>query len=289
MKAFRKDVEVGYTEEFCIICVSDIHFLKSNHIPEYVNTVIKEVKKHPGCIVFELGDICDYIATSDPRFSASSLPDEILTGTPKEIKARLGDIYKYSTEQICKKLQPIKDNIFASVIGNHEAKVGQYHHLNVQKLKCELLECHNGGTSAIINIVAKRTKSSEQKTIRVLIKHHPVGGGRTLGAPYNSMEKLANLHDVDIVAAGHIHVPVHNLLQKTTTGSGKNPKIINKDLLLINTGSATMNRKQDTDTYEEFGNYRTNPIFVYKIFVRPFNPTKVPRIRVEEVRVLCTD
>ena len=37
-------------------------------------------------------------------------------------------------------------------------------------------------------------------------------------------------------------------------------------MLLINTGSATQNRKENVDTYEEFANYATNPIFVYKIF-----------------------
>jgi len=279
VEIFKKRLNFKSRKDSVILLpIGDLHHMKVNQSKKQLREVVKWVKENPNVYVIEVGDSADFIATSDKRFSASGLPDELLTGTPAEIRKKIGNVYKHSLDELIKELSPIKDRILLSVTGNHEGKVLQYHHFDAQAYKCEGLGIPNGKLSCFLNLHLMR--SSNSFLYRIFVKHAPPGGaGRTAGAKYNALEKMIASKEVDIVICGHTHAACYLHQRRETTTISDPPRLALKDIYAVNVGSFTETLVEGVETYEEERGYRSNPIILHKIIITPFGLQ--PRIDIE--------
>jgi len=278
------------SDEIIIIPYGDVHKGKSNHNPELLRRLFRYVKENDNVYLVDLGDLSDNISFSDKRFSVNAIPDELLEGSPKEIKEKLGNIYMNGLQELKKIIAPVADKHIVSVYGNHESKVKRIHHINLHSMLCDDLDIQNGGLACIVNLVFRmKGKNKASKVLRMYVKHRPKGGvGKTAGAKYNAITYGSQLVDADIYLTGHIHQPCHEwkLINSTTTSHPPKMKKIKK--LFISVASHTDCMKDGDESYEEEANYSGSLFLIHKIRIKPFQGglTTETRISVEEWEIV---
>jgi hypothetical protein len=132
----------------------------------------------------------------------------------------------------------------------------QGHHFHVYKTgkttdmeMCEWLEAPFLGTCAVKRLVVERkaTDYSAAITSFQIWAHHGAGGGETVGAMLNKLEKMANhWEDIDCFLVGHANklggAPIERMNMQWDTNTG--PRLTHRKIALACTGSFSRGYKQ---------------------------------------------
>jgi hypothetical protein len=194
-----KPITVVYNEVIGIDFFSDMHEDTANFCESSWNRFmlgcIERKDRMSNYFVFGLGDYNDFLSTSENRKIQNS---ELHEST----SAKLSKLVDADVKSVCKRLDPIKENIVGLSEGNHtwiypNGKTST--ESMCSRLGCEYLEylfvvkipivCTSGARSSII-----------------ICGVHGKYSGKRAGATINGLEDLASIFmDADIYVMGHDH------------------------------------------------------------------------------------
>ena len=236
MKVIIHDIDISAEHPFCLIPISDVHMGHVDHDKDFAKKTMDWIAKK-GASAILLGDLIDGICPKDLRFENTSIADEF--------KVHLDNLHHKQTEAVLKLIDPIKDNIIAVMVGNHEETVKKYYSYDATQVIAEAIKKPALPDPAYV--ILRFNHGGSKRLVTLFCTHGQFLGGRKRGGKVNRMEDLASDHDADIYLAGH----THDIWETRTcrTGVSKKGNYEKQRKRFINTGSFM-------DTYLE-GDYST--------------------------------
>lgn len=152
------------------------------------------IKNDPMALWVDVGDKCEFISPSDPRWDTGVIEDWV---HPDNIALDQSNWY-------CDLFSPIKDKCIGLLEGNHEDAMRIHSHIDVQKYICDKLGVDNLGYSCFIRFIFKRNKSNEAHQFIGYFAHGS-GWAVTKGAKLNRLQRVMDAFEADLYAIGHMH------------------------------------------------------------------------------------
>lgn len=183
--------------------VGDEHVGASGFAEDKLRQTVQEVKANPNAYVVGMGDYCDFIGFTDPRFDPAQID-------PSYRIADLKNIAEKQLRHFTSIMNPIRDRYIGWIGGNHEDQWERHYHYS----PVYYLQDWAGGQakalsySAIITIKIQDDTKAKENQIRYefdIYAHHGWGGARTDGADLSKVMGLVASVDADIYAMGHGH------------------------------------------------------------------------------------
>lgn len=129
-------------------------------------------------------------------------------------KSSVSDIYaetmnpKEALNTAVKLFEPVKDRILCLVGGNHERRIYKESGIDISEVLASKLGVHYAGDECYLKIrLGKATgRGGNGKPIAYTVYvTHGHGGGRTMGAKVNNLQRLADIVLADIYIMSHVH------------------------------------------------------------------------------------
>ena len=202
MEILKKDIKAsGRGDKISIFFLGDIHEGSANHAEKEFKRAVKIIKDTPNSYVIGMGDYCDHINHRDPRFN----PAEIAANYAiKDLK----DLPNIQVQNVCKKLEPIKDKIICLLYGNHEESLIKYSTFDpvkqiIARLGCDIPRL---GYTGIVSLNIYRSTMKSSNLQYVIDLNHGVGGtGKREGYKVNIVHDVFRWTSGDCRVMGHIH------------------------------------------------------------------------------------
>lgn len=231
--------------------VGDTHYPRGKR-NKFVK-LLKEIEKNDEAYVLGLGDWCECIGPSDPRYN----PEEIQSMVDEHDS--LVNMMDQQWAMFEEDIKPIAHKILGLHAGNHESKFARKGHNELKNI-CRRNKITYLDEGHVIHEI-------KYKNDRILIQSfHGTGAGSTIGSTYNKLDAYSLIaDDVDIIAAGHTHKLGVNItadrLKVTPTG------LKSKVQYHCSCGSFLGNYDEESVSYAERKAYRPLPIGYIKIII----------------------
>ena len=188
--------------------LGDIHIGAQACEEDKFRAVVSEIEEDDNCYWVGLGDYCDFINISDPRFSVAS--------QAPWIKLRhLGDLAAAQRDRFLDIVTPIAGKCLGLVQGNHELVIQRHYERDIYgeivagvKKAADLKPDRKLGFGyagwLVLNFYRGKTTRSAATKITISL-HHGFVGGKLKGAKALNMQRWLWSHDCDIAIFGHSH------------------------------------------------------------------------------------
>jgi hypothetical protein len=239
-----KQVSFNYSrpDKFTLFCFGDLHAGTKHFSETEARKTIKKIKDDPLALWVDMGDACEFIAPSDPRWDGGAISDWV---HPDNVALNESDYYISLVESI-------KDKCLGKIEGNHEITLKRHYHIDVQDYICKALGVTNLGYSAFIKMRFHRF--SEWHEI-VGYFTHGAGCAITKGAKVNRLERVMDGFSADLYAHGHTHDIITNTKAYLTLNQEN--KIVQKVKVGAMTGCYFRTYSQDVPA--SYGEQRNFP------------------------------
>ena len=165
-----------------IVPFGDIHRESKNCDSDRFKKFLDKCKEEQDDYTYYLGmgDYHDFASWSE-RKQMRDLHDSTY--------ATMDDMAAFRLETLCEEMSFMKGKLLGLHHGNHEWEFRDGD-LATEKM-CQELECPFLGYAAHVTLLAKTDRKGHGRDIPITIfSSHGKGGGRLLGAPYTSLEKM---------------------------------------------------------------------------------------------------
>jgi len=237
----------------------NLYLVGDVHIPrgciDKFRDVVDEIRCDKNALMIGMGDWIEGIIPSDPRYH----PEEISRGAYRKGK-HLNMLQKqYNLFESC--VSPISDKILGLHSGNHDENLVKRYSFNELRSICERLDVDYYGNGTVVTDLR-----FPADIIRVQ-SSHGCGGGVTVGASYNRLERTSKYFEgVDIVAKGHTHKLGVNV-SVPPLRFDDNGDLYDDVQFQCQTGSFLTNYDQGSVSYGERAEYAPLPIGFVKVFI----------------------
>ncbi len=181
-----------------IHALGDFHVGAAGCAEGRLRRAIQYVATDRGSLVLLMGDLGDYIGTSDKRWDAATIaPDMKITD--------LADWGQVLTDRILDICSPLvgSPRLIGVLEGNHEHTYSVRHHEAVTEHIAAGLRCPALGYTALIGIEAKAP--AESRTIWILAGHGSGGGGLEQTKIGRTLKTAAACEGINLFVSGHSH------------------------------------------------------------------------------------
>ena len=186
-------VEAKCDGEVHLYLVGDEHAGTLYHSSKDFALTVKTIQNDPTARFILMGDACDFITPSDPRWQGGSICDWV---SPDNIALDQANYY-------CDMIAPIASKCDGKLEGNHEQEIRRHSHVDVQKYICERLGIKDLTFQAWVHYQFRPTSTQAVGVDAVVT--HGAGNAITRGAKLNRLERLMNSFDAQIFGHGHVH------------------------------------------------------------------------------------
>lgn len=246
--------------------MSDIHLGAAGcDIPKLEET-INYIKESPNRYWIGVGDYCECINISDPRFDPYSID-------PRYNIPMLSRLIKTQTSDILSYLTPIKDRCLGLFTGNHEETIRLRYHHDVLYEMAEKWDMRgiNVGYDGFIRLRFIRNKSTGSPAsshVFVIYASHGFGSSRTSGPKVNRLENVAHSFDADIIILAHEHKKViaPPIIKLGLTERGD---LVQRKQIAVMSGSFLKSYVQGATSYSEKAGYPPSDLGTVKITITP--------------------
>lgn len=216
-----------------LVFFGDVHFKAPLHCRQTWEEFLDKYRDRKDCYFVGMGDYLDLISTSERSGMAAANLHESTAET-------LQDLYRSSIDQFADQINFMRGRLLCLLEGNHHV-VFKDGTTTAQRIAQQLnrglpeeLQAAYLGDAGLFRLQCRRHSSGAALSL-VLALHHGAGGGGTLGAGINSVDKMSLAMEADIYAMGDNH-------QLTAANSSKlymNSKgtICHRHIVLLRTGS----------------------------------------------------
>jgi hypothetical protein len=225
---FTKRIEYENADSlYSITFLGDTHIGSSYCDEKTLQVDINTIAENPYARWVGMGDICEWIQRSDPRFATDELASWITTQTK--------DIAKVERERAVSLLYPIKDKCLGLIEGNHERSIARHNERDVYTQLAEDLELGVEsllGPAGFLRVVFS-CNGGKAFTLRIFLTH-----GWWAGRYYSSnmfpLERLTSDIDADLFVCAHNHQKGAFAVQRFVSDKANN--VYQKEILCVNTG-----------------------------------------------------
>ena len=198
--------------EFSIYDIGDIHIMNKGCAWDVLYRDIEKIKDDPCAFWFEGGDYAEWIMPSDKRFDADNFPDDVKVKDLNYLSAIVAN-------KIINTFKPITNKNLGFLIGNHEYKfMTRQHEKFIHTAICDKLKVSNmlysgwtdiyfvykEGLKIPYKIVTHIPPENFEARLRVFV-HHGMGSANTAGGKLNTLKRMAESMDADLIMMGHLH------------------------------------------------------------------------------------
>ena len=249
------------SDVFTLWGIGDVHFGAPGCDIKRLRRDIGLVAADPFALWVGLGDMADYIAPGDKRFSAEHLDDKA--------KLNIGRLGQYYMECVKDLFYPIRDKCLGMLFGNHEEKYFLHNNRDDgHSWLCQEMGVVNLKYCALFDLVFVRRKCSGPKLLLEapphkcgkqvsfrIYTHHGSGGGQTPGGKLNSLIGHMRNHEADLILTGHLH---DNKAQRIVTigADATCSKLVHKEKVGVICGSYLQTYNQGSVGYGEMKGYQ---------------------------------
>lgn len=185
-----------YGKPFTLIPFGDVHFGAPLHCKSEWKRFCDHNRNRKDCMYLGMGDMTDLVSTSE-RSRIRMGKDGLHESTIECIE----DLYRKTTDDFVKTVGFMKGRCIGIIEGNHYGNFGDG--TTTTTRICQALNAKYLGVISLVRLVFVFGGTSKM-TVDILA-HHGKGGGQTVGAPYNSLSKMADIAEADIYLMGHDH------------------------------------------------------------------------------------
>jgi len=208
MQVVRREwFNVSRSDAFTIVPLGDVHLGNAACDERLFRSVVQRVADDPTCYWLGMGDYCEFINRSDPRFDVDSLA--------KWMRVKhLADLAKAQVERFLDIVEPIAGKCLALVEGNHERALHKYYERNVYSEIVTGVKDRGGfepedklaiGYYGWLLPAFYRSDERLRSTRYKVNLHHGFVGGKLAGAKALNMQRWLWTHEADLVLFGHSH------------------------------------------------------------------------------------
>ncbi len=209
MSVLRRDwYNVTRSDLFHIYPVGDIHLGNAACDEKRLQLVVNEIAADEHAYWIGLGDYCDFINCSDPRFEAASLASWFTVSD-------LTDLARAQLERFRDIITPIAPKCLGLIEGNHESAISRHTERNIYSDIVTMIKSagqHPADFPLALGPYGWLTlafhggpTSAGGSWITQLNVHHGFTGGRLAGGKALSMQRWLWTHNADLVLFGHSH------------------------------------------------------------------------------------
>ena len=276
----RHWLDVGRADKYSLYPLGDVHLGAAACDEKAFRAVVNRIAADERAYWVGLGDYCDFINVSDPRFSAGSL-------APWIKMADLGDLARAQRDRFLEIVEPIAPRCLGLIEGNHELSIKRYYERDIYSdIVCGVKEL--GGFAADHSLALGyygwlllsfyRAPEKRRETLYKINLHHGFTGGRLAGAKALNMQRWLWTHDADLVIFGHSHNTGAQAEAVETITRGGHVSHITRRGCYGGTFLAT--NAEGGSTYSEVKGYFPLPVTQPMISLRPGAADKMDRLRV---------
>jgi hypothetical protein len=179
-----------------------------------------------------MGDYIDFMSPSNrARYEAAGLYDTTRKSVDDKAAALAEDLFE-------KALKPSRGRWLGLLEGHH------YHTyrngITSDQDLAERLDAPFLGACAFVRLMLSLGSNSNKRGSVVVWCHHGVGGGVTLGAPLNKLERLLTSWEADIYLIGHHHKKVAgpiDRIEPAWRGNRREATVVHRTKIIACTGS----------------------------------------------------
>ena len=213
----------------------------------HLKETIQEIKNDPESRVILMGDCCDFINISDPRFDIDFLA--------KEFHGHLGDLVKSQCNAFIKLHEPIAAQTLCLLPGNHEKKIDRKYHNNPAEAIAVAL---NIPLKSEITQARLRVSDKTRSFILKGVLSHAYKSASLLGSKVSATGRILDFFgDHDFIAQAHMHeygaLPVTTL---DVIGEFGEPRIHHRERWILMTGGYLKTYEEGPGGYGETRAYR---------------------------------
>ena len=277
---FRDFFDVSRGDTFRIVPLGDVHIGARACDEKRLRNVVQSIADDPNAYWIGMGDYCDFINPSDPRFSAGSLAKWITVGD-------FVDLAKAQRERFNDIVAPIANKCLALVEGNHETAITRHYERHIYgEIVSGIKEAAglDANTKLAMGyggyLILRFYRSAERKaqtTIKIKL-HHGFVGGKLAGAKALNMQRMLVWNDCDIMLMGHSH---NTGVQIEAVERVVGKKVMSVPRYGAYTGTFLASYSNDAPaTYSEVKGYFPMPVSGVEVLLRPGAKDIRQRIRV---------
>ena len=254
-----------------LIPLGDIHLGAKGCDEELLQKVVDRIKNDPDTYWLGMGDYCDNINISDPRWDGN-VADWIKTGD-------LSNLAKVQADKLLEYIYPIRHKCIGLLEGNHEDKLRRrYSNSMADYVAVEMGVPNLTYTAHIRWRLERQTDGVSKNPCREVIIYatHGAGGGRYLGGKINRLIGTEIGFEANIYLMGHVHEKLSYIIPNLRVyGSGADIRHIHDDKYFILTGTFLKTYENNARSYGERTMYNPTALGVMTIDIKPFNSTHV--------------
>ncbi len=240
MQIIEKVIEYhSRSDVISIIPIGDTHVGNVATNEGVIKKAVARIATEPLSYTILTGDYCDYIARTDKRFDAGTIPDWLRPWFWKK------DMIAGQTERLLSLISPVKGKVLGVLEGGHEAKISKYYENNVytdvlKGVKKAPEEMLGLGKAGFIRLKLRRMSSEGKRlgtwTVIIYAQHEGPASSKS-GAKALFLESLIGAYGADVFLVGHGHARIS--LKKEYTGIAKKGfELVKKEWVAAMCGSA---------------------------------------------------
>ena len=191
-----------WVDVYFIGCLHEGH---ANHAEaeakESVRVIRENIDKNPYTYVVLMGDMAEFIVSQgDPRWDPIGVAD-------KYGISDLKDLAGLQVENVAKLFEPVKNNVIAYIVGNHEESYVKHHSSDVYKRLADHFPfCKRLGRVGWLSVFLENEgKDRGCEFFSFALTHGDSGTGKTIGNIYNKIYDLFAFKRADFCIGAHWH------------------------------------------------------------------------------------
>jgi calcineurin-like phosphoesterase family protein len=202
----REFPDSGRSDVVRIIPLGDVHLGSAACQEDLFRRVVDRIAEDDNCYWLGMGDYCEFLNRSDPRFDPNDMADWFRV-------AHLADLAKAQRDRFLEIVRPIAGKCLALVEGNHEHSIRRHYERDIYSdIVTDIKEGagHPADYKLALGVCGwlllhfRRPDGKSRRTFRFNL-HHGFVGGKLAGAKALNMQRWLWTHDADLVIFGHSH------------------------------------------------------------------------------------
>lgn len=290
MKVITREFEAWTREQtLAVIPISDPHVGAGACDEDRLVRCVKRIEDDPTAYWVGVGDYCDFINRSDPRFSASSLASWIKVPD-------LADLARAQRDRFLSITRRIASKCLVMVEGNHETAIARHYERSIySEIVTGIREAAGWddsvklalGYTGWLRLIFRRAKDDADRrggTSRIDIKlHHGHGGGKLAGGKALNLERMLWTNDADLVLVGHTHIT--GWQQAAVEELDGNGHVRHRTRYGVHCGTFLRStHPEGMPTYNEIAGYLPLTVGGVEIVLRPGATEVYDRVRVQSAQ-----
>ena len=204
----RKTFGLDRTSTFRLFPLGDVHLGNRACDEKLFRAAVQRIAADDNAFWVGLGDYCDFINLSDPRFDSESLDSWVRM-------RHLPDLAGAQAERFLDIVEPIASKCLGLVEGNHERAIQKYYERSIYSDIVTGIK-ERGGFDAdhqlafgysgwlMLHFYRDPVKEAKGRCIKISL-HHGFVGGKLAGAKALNMQRWLWSHECDLAIFGHSH------------------------------------------------------------------------------------